>query len=334
MKKFDFNYKAMVVRESANNFFTKKVELLSTNDLSDGEVLIRVHFSSVNYKDALSCSGHRGVTRHYPHTPGIDAAGVVEYSYSDDFEKGDNVVVISYGLGENTSGGFGQFISVPSSWVMLLPNNMSLYESMIFGTAGFTAALAVHKLQNIGISPNDGKIIVTGASGGVGSISVALLSSLGYSVTASTGKKGVENFLKNLGAREVIDRNTLSSKSKMTLLREEWIGAIDNIGGNTLINLLKSCKPNGAVVSIGIIDSAEIETTIFPFIMRGINLLGISASLTKMDNRKKIWDRLANDWKPQNLNELVKECSLENLSVEIDKILEGSQVGRVVVDMR
>ena len=329
-----YKYKAMVVRQIDNNEFTKQIEQLSTNDLPIGEVLIRVHYSSLNYKDALSCSGHRGVTRHYPHTPGIDAAGVVEHSVSDDFKQGDSVVVISNDLGENTSGGFGQFISVPASWVMPLPKGMSLRESMIYGTAGFTAALAVNKLQSLGVSPESGKIVVTGASGGVGSISVALLSWLGYSVTASSGKKDIDIFLKSLGALKVVDRKAVSNKSGMTLLKQEWAGAIDSVGGNTLASLLKSCKQNGVVISIGLVESADLHTTIFPFIMRGINLLGVSASQTTMNNRKKIWEKLANEWKPNNLDELVKDCSLDSLGTEIDSIYNGNQKGRIVVDMR
>ena len=334
MDKDIYKYKAMVVRQIDNNKFKKQIEQLSTNDLPSGEVLIRVHYSSLNYKDALSCSGNRGVTRHYPHTPGIDAAGVVEHSVSDDFKQGDSVVVISNDLGENTFGGFGQFISVPASWVMPLPKGMSLRESMIYGTAGFTAALAVNKLQSLGVSPESGKIVVTGASGGVGSISVALLSWLGYSVTASSGKKDVDIFLKSLGALEVVDRKAVCNKSGMTLLKQEWIGAIDSIGGNTLASLLKSCKQNGVVISIGLVESADLHTTIFPFIMRGINLLGVSASQTTMNNRKKIWEKLANEWKPNNLEELVKDCSLDSLSAEIDSIYNGNQKGRIVVDMR
>jgi len=329
-----FSFKALVVRQADDGGFTKEIEMRNTADLPDGDILIRVHYSSLNYKDALSCDGNRGVTRHYPHTPGIDAAGIVEYSTSKDFKKGDSVVVISYDLGQNTSGGFGQFIRVPASWVMPLPQGMSLYESMIYGTAGFTAGLAVDKFQTQGIWPENGSIIITGATGGVGSISVALLSKLGYSVTASSGKMDAIDFLKKLGASDVIDRKVLSKKSGFNLLKEEWSGAIDSVGGVTLSSLLKSCKQHGVIITIGLVESPNLNTTIFPFILRGISLLGISASISTMTKRKKIWSKLANEWKLNKVDGLVTTCSLDQLSGEIDKILTGQQKGRVVVDMR
>lgn len=327
-------FKAFVVRQVDDKTYTKGIEKRTIDDLPDGSVLIRVQYSSLNYKDALSCNGNRGVTRHYPHTPGIDAAGIVESSGSNNFNPGDSVVVISYDLGQNTPGGFGQFIRVPSSWVMPLTKGMSLYESMIYGTAGFTAGLAIDKLQRQGISPENGPIIVTGATGGVGSISIALLSGLGYSVIASTGKKDADIFLKRLGASKVIDRKALSEKTGFNLLKEEWAGAIDSVGGNTLATLLKSCKQNGAVVSVGLVESSDLNITVFPFILRGVSLLGLSASETTMEDRQKIWEKLSNEWKPDNLKKIEKYCSLENLSIEIDKIYKGTQKGRVVVDMR
>ena len=326
-------FKALVVRQVDDTNYTKNIETRTFDNLPDGEVLIRVHYSSLNYKDALSCNGNRGVTRHYPHTPGIDAAGIVEHSSSSDFSPGDRVVVISYDLGQNTSGGFGQFIRVPSSWVMPLAKGMSLYESMIYGTAGFTAGLAVEKLQNQGVFPESGSIIVTGATGGVGSISIAILSRLGYSIISSSGKKDASVFLKNLGASKVIDRDILSKKSGFNLLKEEWIGAIDSIGGNTLSTLLKSCKQNGAVVSIGLVESSDLNITVFPFILRGVSLLGLSASETSMKDRKKIWEKLSNEWKPENIDDLVTVCNLEGLSREIDRINTGDKIGKVVVDM-
>ena len=327
-------FKALVVRQVDDKTYTKGIEKRTIDDLPDGSVLIRVQYSSLNYKDALSCNGNRGVTRHYPHTPGIDAAGIVESSGSNNFNPGDLVVVISHDLGQNTSSGFGQFIRVPSSWVMPLTKGMSLYESMIYGTAGFTAGLAIDKLQRQGISPENGPIIVTGATGGVGCISIALLSGLGYSVIASTGKKDVDIFLKRLGASKVIDRKALSKKTGFNLLKEEFAGAIDSVGGNTLATLLKSCKQNGAVVSVGLVESSDLNITVFPFILRGVSLLGLSASETTMEDRKKIWEKLSNKWKPDNLKKIEKYCSLENLSIQIDKIYKGTQKGRVVVDMR
>ena len=240
---------------------------------------------------------------------------------------------LHYDLGQNTPGGFGQFIRVPSSWVMPLTKGISLYESMIYGTAGFTAGLAIDKLQRQGISPENGPIVVTGATGGVGSISIALLSRLGYSVTASSGKKDADIFLKRLGVSKVIDRTVLSNKSGFNLLKEEWAGAIDSVGGNTLATLLKSCKQNGVVVSIGLVESSDLNITVFPFILRGVSLLGLSASETTMEGRKKIWEKLSNEWMPENIDDLATSCNLENLGYEIDKIIAGDQIGRVVVDM-
>ena len=329
----DKTFKALVVRQDGENF-TRSVEQRNISELPKGEILIRVHFSSLNYKDGLSCSGLRTVTRHYPHTPGVDAAGIIESTSNDRFKVGDHVVVISFDLGMNTSGGFGQYISVPADWVMPLPKGLSLRESMIYGTAGFTAGIAVNLLEKQNIFPDSGPIIVTGASGGVGSVSVAILSSLGYSVSASTGKKSAEGFLKKLGASEVLDRKSVDDDSGRSLLKETWAGAIDSVGGNTLVTILNSTKMNGVVLSVGLVSSPKLDTTIFPFIMRGIILQGVAASENSMSIRKKVWSKLASTWKPKKLEHLAIDCSLESLSSKIDKIQTGNLKGRVVIDMR
>lgn len=326
-------FKALVVRQDGANF-TRSIEQRNISELPKGEVLIRVHFSSLNYKDGLSCSGVRTVTRHYPHTPGVDAAGVIESTSVDKFKIGDHVVVISFDLGMNTSGGFGQYISVPADWVMLLPKGLSLRESMIYGTAGFTAGVAVELLQKQNIFPNSGPIIVTGASGGVGTISVALLSSLGYSVSASTGKKSAEGFLKKLGASEVLDRNSVDDDSGRSLLKEVWAGAIDSLGGNTLVTILNSTKKNGVVLSVGLVSSPKLNATVFPFIMRGIILQGVAASENSMSVRKEVWSKLSSTWKSKKLEYLTIDCKLEDLNSNIDKMLAGELRGRVVIDMR
>jgi acrylyl-CoA reductase (NADPH) len=326
-------FKALVVRQNGQNF-KRSIEDRNINSLPKGDVLIRVHYSSLNYKDALSCSGNRTVTRHYPHTPGIDAAGVVEHSLVDEFKAGDQVIVISFDLGMNTSGGFGQFIRVPADWVMPLPKGLTMHESMIFGTAGFTAGCAVNILKKQNVTPDSGPIIVTGSTGGVGSSSVAILSSLGYSVTASSGKKDAIDFLKKIGAKEVIDRNSINDESGRSLLKEVWAGGIDSVGGNTLATILNSTKKNGVVLSVGLVSSPKLAATVFPFIMRGIILQGVSASENSMDERKFVWSKLASEWKPKNLGFLTVDSNLESLSSEIDKILTGSQQGRVVIDMR
>ena len=297
-------------------------------------MLIRVHYSSLNYKDGLSCIGDRGVTRHYPHTPGIDAAGIVESCDSSEFKAGDPVVIISYDLGANTAGGFGQFIRVPEDWVMPLPKGLSLRESMIYGTAGFTAGLCVNALQHHGLTPERGPIVVTGATGGVGSVSVALLAGLGYSVSASTGKPDAENFLKKLGASKVIERKAVNDESGRTILKEVWGGAIDTVGGNTLATILKACKQGGAVAATGLVESSKLPITVFPFIWRGVSLIGIYASGNTMSMRIKIWSKLAQEWKLDQLESLATECTLEHLNPEIERILAGKQRGRVIVNMQ
>ena len=328
-------FQALVVRTSDKKNFTRSIEERSIDDLPKGEVLIRVHYSSLNYKDGLSCAGNRTVTRHYPHTPGIDAAGIVESSDSSAFKAGDPVVIISFDLGANTAGGFGQFIRIPADWVMPLPEGLSLRDSMIYGTAGYTAGLSINLLQHCGVIPECGPIAVTGATGGVGSVSVAVLALLGYSVSASTGKLNAENFLKELGATEVIGRKAVNDESGRTLLKEVWAGAIDTVGGNTLVTLLKSCKRRGAVVSAGLVGSSKLPAaTVFPFVLRGISLHGTGASETTMSMRREIWSKLAVEWKPDNLEHLAVDCKLEQLDPEIDRILVGGQRGRVVVDMQ
>ena len=327
-------FQALVVRVSDDKNYTRSIEERSIDDLPQGEVLIRVHYSSLNYKDGLSCIGDRGVTRHYPHTPGIDAAGIVESCVSSEFKAGDPVVIISYDLGANTAGGFGQFIRVPDDWVMPLPKGLSLRESMIYGTAGFTAGLCVNALQHHGLTPERGPIVVTGSTGGVGSVSVALLAGLGYSVSASTGKPDAENFLKKLGASKVIERKAVNDESGRTILKEVWAGAIDTVGGNTLATLLKACKQGGAVAATGLVESSKLPITVFPFIWRGVSLVGIYASGNTMSMRRKIWSRLAQEWKLDELESLATECTLEQLNPEINRILAGGQRGRVVVNMQ
>ena len=327
-------FQALVVRVSDDKNYTRAIEERSIDDLPQGEVLIRVHYSSLNYKDGLSSIGDRGVTRHYPHTPGIDAAGIVESCDSSKFKAGDSVVIISYDLGANTAGGFGQFIRVPDDWVMPLPNGLSLRESMIYGTAGFTAGLCVNALQHHGLTPERGPIVVTGSTGGVGSVSVALLAGLGYSVSASTGKPDAENFLKKHGASKVIERKAVNDESGRTILKEVWAGAIDTVGGNTLATLLKACKQGGAVAATGLVESTKLPITVFPFIWRGVSLLGIYASGNTMSMRRKIWSRLAQEWKLDELESLAMEFTLEQLNPEIDRILAGGQRGRVVVNMQ
>jgi putative YhdH/YhfP family quinone oxidoreductase len=288
----------------------------------------------LNFKDGLSCIGNPGVTRNYPHTPGVDASGEVTESSDSRFKEGDSVIVTGYDLGMNTSGGFGQYIRVPADWVVPLPEGMTFKEAAIFGVAGFTAALSVDALQKHGVNPEHGEIVVTGSTGGVGSVSVALLSLLGYTVVASTGKKEESEFLQDLGATEIISREEVNDESNKPLLRERWAGGVDTVGGNTLATLLKAAKRGGAVAATGLVASSELSTTVFPFILRGVSLLGIDSGFTPTKLRREIWNKLAGVWKFPQLEKLTIDCTLEGLDPEIDKILAGGQRGRVVVDLQ
>ncbi len=326
-------FRALVVSQTDEKTFTREVTERSISDLPEGEVLIRVYFSSLNYKDGLSCIGNPGVTRNYPHTPGIDASGEVAESSDSRFKEGDSVVVTGYDLGMNTSGGFGEYIRVPADWVVPLPEGMTFKEASIYGVAGFTAALSVDALQKHGVNPEQGEVVVTGSTGGVGSVSVALLSLLGYTVVASTGKKEESEFLQRLGASEIISREEVNDESKKPLLRERWAGAVDTVGGTTLAALLKGAKRGGAVAATGLVASSELSTTVFPFILRGVSLLGIDSGFTPTKLRREIWSKLAGVWKFPQLQKLTIDCTLEGLDPEIDKILAGGQRGRVVVDL-
>jgi acrylyl-CoA reductase (NADPH) len=326
-------FQAMVVRETAEGQFVRRIEDRSLADLPPGEVLIRVHYSSLNYKDALSASGHKGVTRAYPHTPGIDAASVVEESSDDRFRPGDRVLVTGYDLGMNTPGGFGQYVRVPAEWVVELPRDLSLRESMIYGTAGVTAGLSVLKLQAHGVTPDQGETLVTGATGGVGSLAVGILASDGYPVVAATGKLEAAQFLLDLGAREVVHRDQVRDASGRPLLSGRWAGAVDTVGGEYLATALKSTRHGGAVTCCGLVASPDLSTTVYPFILRGVSLLGVDSQDCPMATRLRLWQKLAGEWKLANLNDLATECSLEGLEIEIERILEGKQRGRVVVDL-
>jgi len=327
-------FRALVVSKTDEKTFTREITERSISDLPEGEVLIRVNFSSLNYKDGLSCIGNPGVTRNYPHTPGIDASGKVTESSDPQFKTGDSVIVTSYDLGMNTSGGFGEYIRVPADWVVPLPESLSLKDAMVYGTAGFTAALSVNALQKHGVSPEQGEIVVTGSTGGVGSISVALLSHLGYNVVAATGKTNETEYLSGLGAKGIIHRDEVKDDSNKPLLRERWAAAIDTVGGTTLATLLKATKRGGAVASTGLVDSADLPTSVFPFILRGVSLLGIDSGFTPTKLRREIWNKLAGDWELSQLDQLKIDCNLEELDPEIDKILAGGQRGRVVVDLQ
>jgi acrylyl-CoA reductase (NADPH) len=327
------SFKAMVVSETPDKKYVREVEEKSLSQLPANEVLIEVQYSSLNYKDALSATGNRGVTRNYPHTPGIDAAGIVAESSHQAFEERDEVVVTGFDLGMNTSGGFGRYIRVPAAWVLRLPGNLTLKESMAYGTAGFTAALCVLKLQTHGLTKESGEVLVTGATGGVGSIAVGILAKAGFHVIAATGKTDQNDFLTRLGAEQVISRAEANDSSGRPMLRGRWAAVVDTVGGNILATAIKSTKYGGCVACCGNTMSADLAVSIFPFILRGVSLLGVNSVETPLGDRLLAWQRLAQDWKLDLSGDLVSECSLEELNPKIDEILAGGTRGRVVVDL-
>lgn len=324
-------FKALVVEETDNGNFERSVRQRSTADLPDYEVLIEVHYSALNYKDALSATGNKGVTQEFPHTPGVDAAGVVAESDDERFSRGDEVIVTSFDLGQNTDGGFGHYIRVPGDWIVPLPDGLTLRKSMMWGTAGFTAAYGVHHLMENGCEPETGPVLVTGATGGVGSLAVALLAHNNFEVTAATGKMDQQEYLESLGAKEIINRNTLTDDSGRPLLGSKWAGALDTVGGDMLDVVLRQTQHNGTVACCGNILGGQLHTSIYPFILRGIGLIGIDSGMCKMPMRKTIWNQLATDWKISTLDAICRECTLSNLNEEIDTILAGKQVGKVLV---
>ncbi len=328
----NIQYNALVVSEIEGKFI-QSLQIKNTNDLAFGNVLIRVYYSSINYKDALSASGNIGVTKNYPHTPGIDAAGIIVESESENYHIGDEVIVTGYDLGMNTSGGFSQYIRVPAEWVVKLPNGLSLKEAMIIGTAGFTAGISVLRLTEL-VKPTEGKIVVTGATGGVGSVALSLLSKLGYQTVAVSGKESENPFLKSLGASSIISRTNFQAIDKRPMLSAQYAGGIDTVGGPILENILKTLQPLGAVTTCGSVSSTQLNMTVFPFILRGITLIGISAQNYPSQPRQLLWNKLASEWKPNNLLEIYKEIGLEDVKSTLDEILEGKLKGRTIVNMK
>lgn len=322
-------FKALLVKEE-NGKFIREITERSINDLPDGDVLIKVKYSSLNYKDALSATGNKGVTRKYPHTLGIDASGIVAESMNKNFKEGDEVLATGYDLGMNTSGGFAEYIRVPAGWVVKIPSKLSVKESMILGTAGLTAALALDKMEQVGFD-KDGEVLVTGASGGVGSMAVAIFAKQGYNIIAGTGKTEQKKYLKEIGAASLISREEMNDKTNKALLSGRWSGVVDTVGGNILATAIASTKQWGVVAACGNVASVELHATVFPFILRGVSLLGINSEKTPIELREKLWAKLANEWKPVNLDIMYEECSLEETNKKIDEILHGKIKGRVLV---
>ena len=324
-------YRALQVSEGSRGAFHQVVCDLETSELPAGELLIQVVYSSLNYKDALSAIGNRGVTKQYPHTPGVDAAGLVLEDTSGSFLPGDEVLVTGYGLGMDTAGGLAQLIRIPVSWAVRLPEGLSLRESMIYGTAGLTAALCLEKLLCMGAEPADGIVAVTGATGGVGSMAVALLAQQGFDVAAITGKLEASGHLAQLGAKRVIDRSTFDDMVGRPLVSPVWAHAIDCLGGDYLAGLVKSLRYGGSVAACGLSSSSELNANVFPFVLRGINLLGVDSVEPSLADKSKIWEKLATTYRLPLLGLMASEITLEQVPQHLDQLLNGHAVGRYLV---
>ena len=311
-----------------------RVESIPQEEFPPGEVTIQVEWSSLNYKDALAATGHPGVVKKFPHVPGVDAAGTVVESSVNQYKPGQKVLVTGYDLGAGHWGGWAEIIRVPAEWIVPLPEGLTTQEAMIFGTAGFTAAQSIYQLIQHGITPERGPILVTGATGGVGSLAVMILAKLGYRVSVVTGKADRAAWLKDLGAAEILDRSALTDDGKKPLLSALWAGAVDTIGGPPLAHILRSILPGGCVTCCGLVAGTELPLTVYPFILRGITLCGIDSAYPPRSLREEIWQLLASDWKPDLIASLATTASLSSLSGYVQQILAGNISGRVVVQLK
>jgi acrylyl-CoA reductase (NADPH) len=323
-------FRAFVVNKTENEF-TASVQELTLADLPPGEVLIRVAYSGVNYKDALACIPDGKIVRSYPFVPGVDLSGVVVESHDARFHEGDEVIVTSYDLGVSHYGGFSEYARVKADWIVPLLQGLTLKEAMIFGTAGFEAALALHQLEKNGLTPQRGPVLVTGATGGVGSMAVSMLAKTGYTVAASTGKQSEHAYLKELGASNILSREEVSAESNRPLEKELWAGSVDSVSGATLAYLIRTTKYGGSIAACGLTGGSTVNTTAFPFILRGVNLLGIDSVYCPMELRRALWQRMASDLKPSSLASMSREVTLAELPQVTASLLKGGVRGRTVV---
>lgn len=328
-------FKALLVTEHPDGSISRAFAQRSFSELPVGEILVKISHAALNYKDGLSATGHKGITRKLPHTPGIDGVGVVAESSSPAFFVGQEVVVNSYDIGMNHWGCFGEYVRVPAGWVMPLPEGMSRLKAVTLGVAGFTAALALQKMENSGQKPDMGPVLVTGSTGGVGSFAVAILAKAGYEVIATTGKETSHDYLRKLGAHRIEPRSFANDVSGRPLLKALWAGAIDTVGDNTLATCLKACKKEGCVAATGLVESHNLSMTVYPFLLNGVNLLGVDSAEYPMNKRQAVWERLATDWNlGQTLNDIRVDTTLETLNTRfIPMILEGKVQGRVVATL-
>ena len=326
-------FRALQVSKQTDGTFHQQVVKRSITELPPGDMLIDVKYSSLNYKDSLSATGAPGVTRNYPHTPGIDAVGSVLESSTDEFHIGDLVIVTGFKLGMDTDGGFGERIRVPAHWAVPKPEGLTARECMIAGTAGLTSALCIKKLQDFGMSPDSGPVVVTGSTGGVGSFSVGLLFHLGYEVHAVTGKVTQHEFLRSLGAHTVHSREQFLEGSHRALQRESWGGVVDTVGGEMLMHAIKGLKYGCSAAACGLVSSAMFPGSVFPFILRNVNLLGVDSAETPIAERIIMWEKLASNWKIPHLDNLQHLYSLDTVMSGINKLLKGEMIGRGLVDL-
>ncbi|MEK8213143.1 acrylyl-CoA reductase family protein [Paenibacillus sp. FSL L8-0463] len=323
-------FQALVVDKT--DTFSVVVQPVTLGELPAGEVLIKVSYSSVNYKDGLASIPNGNILRNYPFIPGIDLSGIVVSSADSRFQEGQPVIATSYGIGVSHFGGFSEYARIPAEWVLPLPQGLSLREAMIYGTAGLTAALSIQALEDNGAAPDKGKLLVTGATGGVGGTAVAMLAHKGYAVTASTGRTDEAGYLQTLGAAEVISRGDVGDGTGKPLDKQLWQAAVDSVGGGPLAAVLSKIAYGGAVAASGLTAGTAVPTTVMPFILRGVSLLGIDSVSCPMEKRLKIWQRMASDLKPAVLEELVdREIALSELPAALEDILKSDTRGRVLV---
>lgn len=326
------HFKALVVNK--NDDFTVGINDLTLADLPDGDVLVKVAYSSINYKDSLATTSNGNIVNTYPFIPGIDLAGVVVSSSDARFNEGDEIIATSYEIGVSHFGGYSEYARLPAEWIVPLPKGLSLKDAMIIGTAGFTAALSIQRLEENNSFPEKGKVLVTGATGGVGSFAVSILSTLGYEVEASTGKESEQKYLEKLGATSIVSRKEVFDGKVSPLGKQKWAAAVDPVGGEPLASLLSQIKYGGSVAASGLTAGAKLPTTVFPFILRGVNLLGIDSVNCPMTTRLKVWDRLATDFKPENLNVFMqREITLQKLPDILPTLLKGQARGRTIVKL-
>ena len=326
-------FRALVVRKGKERTFSSAIEDRVIDDLPEGDVLIRVAYSTINYKDMMSCLGNPAISRKFPHTPGVDAAGIVVESTAGRFELGEEVCVISQPMGLNMPGGFGQYVRVPYEWVMPVPMGLTMEETMAFGTAGFTAALAVEVILDNGKKPGISKIAISGATGGVGAVSIAILAGLDFDVTAITGKMDADKFLRSIGASGVVLRDQFIDETGRNMLPATWDAAIDVASGMMLSTLIRSANVDGVVVATGMVQGTEFDANVLPFILRGTRLIGINAEANDMARRHSLWSKIATDWKPSRLDAMYETIKLDDVPLAIERIVNGTQIGRIVIDL-